>query len=174
MKEKQTATIKNHRARPTKLEKEPELIIVEPANPLDPQPAALLEAAQRYQAEIYPPENNFSLETEALAQDDIVFLAAREGATVLGVGAIKLHDDYAEVKSMWTAAAGRGKGIAAAILRALEDAAVDAQKAYMRLETGDELAAAVRLYSRNGFDRSGPFGAYEDNGSSVFMEKKLS
>ena len=149
------------------------MITVERTDPRDPGPAALLAAAQAYQAEIYPPENNFSLPTDALAAPDVCFFQAREGNQLLGVGAVKLATDYGEVKSMYTAPEGRGKGIAAAIMRALEDAARDEGKTYLRLETGDELAAAVRLYERFGFTRSGPFGDYAENGSSVFMEKAL-
>ncbi|MEJ2030382.1 MAG: GNAT family N-acetyltransferase [Maritimibacter sp.] len=149
------------------------MIFVELANPLDPAPSALLAEAQALQDEIYPPEENFALPTEALAADDIRFFAAREGEELLGVGAVKLHESYGEVKSMFTAPAGRGKGIAAAILRAIEDIARDEGKAHLRLETGDELEAAVRLYNRFGFTRCGPFGDYQDNGSSVFMEKAL-
>lgn len=149
------------------------MLIVELANPLDPGPAALLAQSQALQAEIYPPEQNFSLPTEALAAEDIRFFLARDGATSLGTGALKIARGYGEVKAMFTAPEGRGRGVAAAIMRALEDMARDEGLTHLRLETGDELAAAVRLYERFGFSRSGPFGDYVDNGSSVFMEKAL-
>ena len=149
------------------------MLVVEPANPLDPAPAALLAEAQALQAEIYPPEHNFALPTDALAAPDIRFFAARDGAVLLGVGALKLAQGYGEVKAMFTAEAGRGRGVAAAILRMIEDTARAEGLPVLTLETGDELAAAVRLYERHGFLRSGPFGDYEDNGSSVFMAKRL-
>lgn len=154
------------------------MIIVERANPMDPEPAALLEQAQALQAEIYTDEHNHALETSALAADDIRFFAAREGEVLLGVGAIKVHSDtsgdFAEVKSMFTAEAGRGKGVAAAILRQLEDQAREEGLVAMHLETGEELEAAVRLYERHGFARSGAFADYDDNGVSLFMSKVLS
>lgn len=149
------------------------MITVEPAVPTDPGPAALLAEAQALQAELYPPEHNHALPTEALLADNVRFLAAREGQAVLGVGAVVLKDGYGEVKSMFTAPAGRGKGVAAAILRALEDIALEEGLAMLKLETGDELAAAVRLYERFGFARCGAFGDYVEDGSSVFMEKAL-
>lgn len=149
------------------------MITVVPANPLEPGPAALLALSQTLQAEIYPPEHNFSLPTEALCAPDIRFFAAREGNVVLGVGALKLAENYGEVKSMFTADEARGRGVAELILATLEDTARGYGLDWLRLETGDELAAAVRLYTRMGFVRSGPFGAYADNGSSVFMEKRL-
>lgn len=149
------------------------MIVVEPANPLDPQPSALLAQAQALQAEIYPPEHNNALPTEALAAPDVRFFAAREGETVLGVGALALRAGYGEVKSMFSAPAARGKGVGAALLRMIEDTAREEGLARLCLETGDELASAVRLYERFGFTRCGPFGDYLENGSSVFMEKAL-
>lgn len=149
------------------------MIVVEPAVPTDPGPARLLADAQALQAAIYPPENNHALPTKALLADDIRFLAARKGTTLVGVGAIKLHGPYAEVKSMFTAPEGRGMGVAAAILRALEDLARKEGATALKLETGEELDAACRLYERHGFSRCGAFGNYIDDGSSVFMEKPL-
>lgn len=153
------------------------MIIVDLANPLDPQPSALLAQAQALQAELYAPEHCHALPTDALTAEDVRFFTAREGETVLGVGAFKIYKDqsggYGEVKSMFTAPEGRGKGIAAAIMRAIEDTAIAEGLAALKLETGDELEAAVRLYERIGFARCLAFGDYENNGVSVFMEKSL-
>ncbi len=43
----------------------------------------------------------------------------------------------------------------------------------MRLETGEDSPEAIRAYERVGYARRGPFGDYEENGSSVFMERRL-
>jgi putative acetyltransferase len=75
---------------------------------------------------------------------------------------------------MFTAAEGRGRGVAAALLRALEDTAREEKLPELRLETGEALDAACRLYERHGFTRCGAFGGYEENGCSVFMQKPLS
>lgn len=149
------------------------MILVEPANPLDHQPSALLAEAQALQAATYPPEHNHALPTEALAAPDIRFFAAREGDRVLGVGALAIRGGYGEVKAMFTTDAARGKGVGAALLRMIEDTAREENLARLCLETGDELAAAVRLYERHGFTRSGAFGDYVEDGSSVFMVKDL-
>lgn len=154
------------------------MIIVELGNPLDPQPSALLAEAQALQASLYAPEHCHALPTNALTAPDVRFFIAREGAVVMGVGGFKICSDetggYGEVKSMFTAPNGRGKGIAAAIMRAIEDMAKSEGLTALKLETGDELEAAVRLYERFGFARSTAFGSYEDNGVSVFMQKALS
>ncbi|ALI55507.1 GNAT family N-acetyltransferase [Celeribacter marinus] len=149
------------------------MIIVELGHPLDPQPAALLAQAQALQAEIYDAEHNHALPTDALAADDVRFFIAREGDVVLGVGAFKIYSTYGEVKSMFTSPDGRGKGIAAALMRAVEDTARAEGLSALKLETGDELDAACRLYERHGFTRCGAFGDYENNGVSVFYEKAL-
>jgi putative acetyltransferase len=43
----------------------------------------------------------------------------------------------------------------------------------LRLETGDDLYPAHRLYRRHGFVERGPFGDYAEGPHSVFMEKRL-
>jgi len=44
---------------------------------------------------------------------------------------------------------------------------------HFRLETGDTLKAAHRLYEKHGFTFRGPFGEYPDLPESLFMEKRL-
>ena len=101
------------------------------------------------------------------------FFAAREGDVTLGTGALAIKEGYREVKSMFTSPAARGKGVAAALLRAIEDEARSHGLRCLRLETADVLTSAVRLYERVGFARRGIFGEYRPNTTSVFMEKPL-
>ncbi|MEQ8898145.1 MAG: GNAT family N-acetyltransferase [Roseovarius sp.] len=149
------------------------MLIVERADPLSPGPKAILEASHAMMREMFEPEENYFLDFEALRGDDVRFFAAREGSETLGTGALALKDGYGEVKSMFTADAARGKGVAAAILRALEDEARGLGLPLLRLETADSLDAAVRLYERNGFSRREIFGDYRPNANSVYMEKPL-
>lgn len=149
------------------------MLIVERADPLAPGPRAILEASHALMREMFEPEENYFLDFEALRGDDVRFFAAREGDVTLGTGALALKDGYGEVKSMFTADAARGRGVAAAILRALEDEARSLELPLLRLETAEALDAAVRLYERTGFVRRGIFGDYRPNATSVFMEKPL-
>ena len=87
--------------------------------------------------------------------------------------ALAIRDGYGEVKAMFTSDAARGKGVGAALLRVIEDTAREEKLPMLHLETGEELAAAVRLYERHGFKRSGAFGDYKDDGISLFMTKVL-
>lgn len=149
------------------------MIVVEPANPKDTAPAALLAQSHALMNALFPAGACHYLDLDALCADNIRFFAARDGDVVLGTGALAVMDGYGEVKSMFTAEAGRGKGIAAAVLRMVEDAAVKEGLPMLRLETGTGLDAAHRLYYRFGFSKRGPFGSYEGGPYSVFMEKPL-
>jgi len=149
------------------------MIIVEPNSPTHPDAIRLLDASQALMQETFAAEENFALDHAALAAPDIRFFTAREGSTLLGCGAMQIKDGYAEVKSFYVSPDARGKGVGAALIRQIEDQAREESLQVLKLETGDELAAACRLYERHGFTRCGPFGAYKDNGSSVFMEKAL-
>ena len=149
------------------------MLIVEAADPRAPGPRALLEASHALMQEIFPPEENYFLKIDELCADGVIFFAAREGTTTLGTGALAIKTDYAEVKSMFTAPEARGKVVAAAILRALEDTARTRAIKMLKLETGDPLNAAVRLYERAGFTHCAIFGDYAPNTSSVYMEKPL-
>ena len=150
------------------------MLIVEIAKPSSPGPRALLEQSHAMMRDLFPPEDNYFLDLEELRGPDIRFYAARDGAETLGTGALALKRGYAEVKSMFTSETARGRGVAAAILRALEDEARGEDITVLRLETAEALDAAIRLYERHGFTRRGIFGDYRPNATSVFMEKILS
>lgn len=149
------------------------MLIVEPGNPRDAQTAALLRQSHALMEALFPAEDNFYLDIDALCGADIRFFVAREGRKVLGTGALALKQGYAEIKSMFVAEDARGRGVADAILRALEDTARDEGVTALKLETGDVLYAAHRLYRRHGFTDCDSFGDYGAAGSSIFMEKAL-
>lgn len=149
------------------------MIKVEPANPKDDGPAALLTQSHALMNSLFPKGACHYLDLDALYADHIRFFAARIGSEVVGTGALAILDAYGEVKSMFTAQAGRGKGVAAAVLRMVEDTARDEGLTLLRLETGTGLDSAHRLYERFGFERRGPFGDYTDSPYSLFMEKTL-
>ena len=113
------------------------------------------------------------LSIDALCVPEVHFFAARDGDTILGCGAFKVMGNYGEVKSMFTAGAGRGQGVASAILTQIDAQARAVGLSTLKLETGDLLHAAHKLYAKHGFTKCGPFGDYEDNTSSIFMQKPL-
>ncbi len=147
------------------------MLIIEQGDPRSAQ--ELLEASHTLMHTLYASEDNFALSIDDLLGPDVHFFIARAEAEILGTGALIECGNYGEVKSMFTAPAARGKGVAVALLRQLEDHARSLGLASLKLETGEELEAALRLYARAGFARCGAFGTYQPCNNSVFMEKTL-
>lgn len=148
-------------------------LTVSPGDPRDAGATALLHRSQALMRALFPPEDNFYLDIEALAAPDIRFFVARRGEDTLGTGALALRPGYGEVKSMFVAEAARGQGVAGALLARIEAEARAFGLPCLRLETGTLLHDAHRLYARHGFAPRGPFGDYPDAPSSIFMEKSL-
>ncbi len=149
------------------------MIIVGITDPHDPQATALLQQSHALMQALFPPEDNFYLSIDDLVASDIHFYTGRIGDVILGTGALRVCDGYGEIKSMFVDEAARGKGVADAILRQIEDQARNLSLPVLKLETGNILHAAQKLYARHGFTPCGPFGDYPEIASSVFMEKRL-
>lgn len=149
------------------------MIIVARTDPHHPQATALLKQSHTLMQSLFPPEDNFYLDIDDLVAPNIHFYTARMGDDILGTGALMVKADYGEVKSMFVSESARGKGIAAALLRQIEDTARDEGLRMLKLETGNVLKAAHRLYARHGFVECGVFGDYASAKSSIFMEKAL-
>ncbi|WP_371154912.1 GNAT family N-acetyltransferase [Jannaschia sp. 2305UL9-9] len=146
-------------------------MIVARADPRTPGCALLLAQSHALMRAMFAEEDNHFLDIDALCAPDIRFFAATEGEAVLGTGAIALRDGYSEVKSMFTAPAARGLGVADAVLTCLIDTSKAEGRPLLRLETGPGLDAAHRLYVRHGFVPCGPFGAYRSGPGSLFFER---
>lgn len=149
------------------------MIIVEKTDPHHPQATALLHQSHALMQSLFPPEDNYYLEIADLVAPHIHFFTARTGDTICGTGALAIKDGYGEVKSMFVAENARGKGVAGALLRQIEDTAREHDLTVVKLETGNVLHAAHRLYARHGFTPCGVFGDYTNAASSIFMEKRL-
>jgi putative acetyltransferase len=90
----------------------------------DPRSAevrALIVALDDYLDGLYPPENNYLLDVEALCVPEVTFFVARVGGMALGCGALRALDACSgELKRMYVAPEARGLGIGRAILEAIE------------------------------------------------------
>jgi putative acetyltransferase len=148
-------------------------LIITPGDPREAGAAGLLRQSHELMRALFPPEDNFFLDIDALCAADIHFFVARRGDETLGTGALALREGYGEVKSMFVAEAARGQGVAGALLDRIEAEARALGLPFLRLETGTLLNDAHRLYARHGYVQRGPFGDYPDAASSVFMEKAL-
>ena len=136
----------------------------------------LIAALNEHLLPLTPPEFQFGISVDDMAEHGTtVFVARREDAAV-GVGALTVHDDgVGEVKRMFTVPEARGAGIGARVLETIIDTARERGVEHLMLETGStsDFASAHRLYERAGFQPRGPFHDYPDSGWSAFYELRL-
>jgi len=123
-----------------------------------------------------PPESVHALPLDALRAADIAFWTVWYDDALLGCGALReLDAARGEIKSMRTARAQRGRGVARAMLSHILGEA--RRRAYRRvsLETGAQaaFAPARQLYRSAGFVDCAPFGDYAPDPNSVFLTLEL-
>lgn len=136
----------------------------------------LLECHLTFANSHSPPEDVHALDVEGLLDPSVTFFSFRLKGELLGVGALKQLDDcHAEVKSMHTVAAARGRGIGGAMVDHLIGIARDLGIRRLSLETGSmpAFAPARSLYANAGFRPCGPFGDYSPSRNSTFMTLSL-
>ncbi|MFF5793829.1 GNAT family N-acetyltransferase [Paeniglutamicibacter sp. NPDC012692] len=146
-------------------------------SPLRGDVRLLLDGHRADMFAISPAGNVHALDHEALGKSDVGFWTAREGGEFLACGALKLLQPASgELKSMRTAPAERGRGIASQLLAENLGHARRHGLTELLLETGsdDFFAPARRLYVRHGFTECPPFADYELDPHSVFMRIELS
>jgi putative acetyltransferase len=144
-------------------------------DPSQPEILMLLRDGEDYSAKLYPAESNHHMPLNALRASNVCFLVARDATgRAVGTGAIALNGAWAELKRMWVVPEARRLGVSRVMLIALEAHARSEGIRTLRLETGVENHAALDLYTRAGFQRRDPFGDYQADPLSVFMQKELS
>jgi len=110
------------------------------------------------------------------ADDTPVFFVAYRDGQPLGCGGLRplapevLGEGAAEIKRMFVTAEARGTGVATALLRAIEAAAVDRGIRRLVLETGEGQPDAIRFYEREGYVPIPRFGHYIDDDISRCFE----
>lgn len=135
-----------------------------------------LRDAQRIEIrEVYYPELEDSEPgTKPSATDIAVFYVAFDGERGVATGALRAIDaEHGEVKRMFVDPAYRGSGVAAQLLRTLEQDARSRGWSRLVLETGDTMLPAQRFYAREGFTPMPLFGHYVDSELSLCFEKAL-
>jgi putative acetyltransferase len=121
-------------------------------------------------------EHVHALDIDGLLDPAVAFFSYREHGELLAVGALKqLEPGHAEIKSMHTAQAARGRGIGRAMLDRLIALARKRGCTRVSLETGaiPAFAAARALYASAGFVPCGPFGEYAESPFNTFMTLTL-
>jgi putative acetyltransferase len=138
--------------------------------------AEFLEEHIKEMKSVSPPESKHALDLEGLRKPEITFWTVWDDDCLIGCGAMKeLDADLAEIKSMRTTTADRGKGIASMLLQHILNEAKQRGYRYISLETGSMpfFEPARNLYAKYGFEYCAPFSTYREDPNSVFMKKKL-
>ena len=137
---------------------------------------ALLDRHLAFARANTPPEAVFAVGVDGLVDPAVTFFSFREGGRLLAVGALRrLDEHHAELKSMHTAEAARGRGIGRLMVAHLLGVARERGCRRVSLETGSmaAFAPARSLYESVGFISCGPFGGYPPSQHSTFMTLDL-
>ena len=141
----------------------------------EPEVVALIDLHTREMFEGSPPGTNHALDQSGLKTPDMEVFAAWDGERLLSIGAIRKHDDFAEIKSMRAHHQARGTGAGKAILTALIDRAKELGYPEIKLETGsgDLFEPATRLYRSFGFEPCDAFAGYTPGEFNKLFSLKL-
>ncbi len=146
-------------------------IEIKRANPKDF--VDLLNASEAYMASLYPAESNHVLDIETLCLPQMHFFGTNVGGVAKACGGFWAYSDYAEIKRVYVDPSARGLGLGQKLMRVLEEAARAEGFKIARLETGISQPEALRLYEKLGYKYREPFGDYQPDPYSRFMEKAL-
>lgn len=155
---------------------DPDTPRIVPVDPAAPAVRWLLRRSDEYMAALYPPEANRMASVRDLKSPNVVLYGCWEGETLAGCGAAKVMEDdgrYGEIKRLFVEERYRGRGMSTLLMARLEDHLRDLAVEWIRLETGVSQPEALGLFEKRGYTQRGPFGTYEENGWSVFFEKRL-
>jgi putative acetyltransferase len=150
------------------------LIAIARESPRQDDVIALIRQSDALMQSLYPAESNHLVDVESLAALNVHFLVAREQGRALGCGAFVLGEaGQAEMKRVFVDPTARGKGVARVLMEGLEREAAQLGVTLMQLETGIKQPEAIALYRKFGYAERGPFGNYQPDPLSLFMEKRL-
>lgn len=149
--------------------------MVAPGHPSSPEAVRLLRLLDAELHARYPASSVHGFDPAAAGPVAGAFLLARIGGEAVGCGAVRpLEPGVGEIKRMFVLPESRGRGVARAILGALEEAARTLGLTTLRLETGTRQPEALALYEACEYRRIPAFGEYASDPYSVCFEKVLS
>jgi ribosomal protein S18 acetylase RimI-like enzyme len=109
-----------------------------------------------------------------LASDSALVLVANGGRHLYGSAVLffRRGTRVARLYSLATASEARGHGLGTALLDAAETAARRRRCRCLRLEVRTDNVAAIRLYERHGYTRTGRRTGYYEDGSDAWRYEK--
>jgi ribosomal protein S18 acetylase RimI-like enzyme len=99
----------------------------------------------------------------------VYLVGYEDGRAVAGGGLRRLAEGVAEIKRMYVRPEARSRGVARALLRALEEAAASMGYSAARLDTGPRQVHGLALYRSAGYAEVAP---YNDNPFACFWGEK--
>lgn len=142
--------------------------------PRQPAVVRLLELSDAYAASLYPAQSNHLVDLASLEQPAVSFFVARREGDVVGCCAlVEAGDGTAEIKRMFVDPQARGLKVGKLLLQALEARSDELGLTAIRLETGIHQPEAIGLYKAAGYVERPPFGKYQPDPLSLFMEKSV-
>ena len=103
--------------------------------------------------------------------DDLLLLLARDGDDVLGCIGLRFGVPFAEVKRVHVRPSVRGRGVAVAMMAAVEEIALARGCNTMRLDVRSDLVEAHALYAKCGYVEVEPFN--DDKYVGHWLAKEL-
>lgn len=146
-------------------------------SPLQDEVRQLVAELNDHLLPLSPPEFQFKMTVEQMADaDTTVFVARDEAGKAVGIGALReISADEGEIKRMYTSPSVRGQRVGSALLQAIENLAREKGLSRLLLETGtgEGMIGAQRLYANSGYSLRGPFLDYPESEWSLFYEKRI-
>jgi GNAT superfamily N-acetyltransferase len=127
----------------------------------DPVVKELVDLVQAEYVVRYGGPDDAPIDADEFAPPRGLFLLATVGGVAAGCGGWRsLGGGRAEIKRMFTVAEFRNRGVARALLAALERTAAEAGVGELVLETGTAQPEALALYGSSGYEPIEGFGYY--------------
>jgi ribosomal-protein-alanine N-acetyltransferase len=110
-----------------------------------------------------------------LGNPGALVLAAVDGTGLLGKAVVffRKGSDIARLYSIAVDDAARGRGIASALLHAVERGARARECARLRLEVRKDNPGAIRLYEKLGYRRFGAIAGFYEDGADAWRYEKI-
>jgi GNAT superfamily N-acetyltransferase len=138
-----------------------------------PDAGPLIDGCQYEDLVRYGQEDQTPVDPADFAAPRGLFLVGYLDDRAVACGGWRTHGPDAELKRMYVVPEARRRGLARSILIRLEDAARDAGRHRMILETGTRQPEALALYGEAGYVEVPKFGYYADDPESVHLGKVL-
>jgi GNAT superfamily N-acetyltransferase len=147
----------------------------------DPDAAALVAEVQLEYVARYGTPDETPLAADYFDEPNGAFFVGYADGVATATGAWRVRSDVealgssitAEIKRMYVAPFGRGRGLARLMLAHLEQTAQAAGAEVMILETGSQQPEALELYGSSGYQPIVGYGFYRDSPLNRCMARRL-